>query len=80
MANPHTIQSPGGSPLRQAQFLFHPVKRWTSEHLQAAKLEIVKNAVPINILGAEYLPLDGDEGMVTLFSPGFALTRTACRF
>lgn len=70
MANAPTIQSPGGSPLQQARFLFQPVKRWTSEHLQAAKLETLKNAAPINIISPEYLPLDGDEGMATVFSPG----------
>lgn len=69
MTNPHNIQSLGGSSL-QAQFLFQPVKCWTSEHLQAAKLEIVKNAAPVNILTPEYLPLDGDEGMAALFSRG----------
>lgn len=69
MADAPTNQSPSGSPLQTARFLIQPVKRWTSEHLQAVKLEILKNAVPTNILSPEYLPLDGDEGMATVLPP-----------
>lgn len=38
-------------------------RKWTHKHLEAARVKISENVTMEDLLGQEYIPLDGDPGM-----------------
>ena len=55
---------PSDSRPSMPSFLFQPPRRWTSEHFQMLKLSQQQSHHPAEeIVGALYLPSDGDEGV-----------------
>lgn len=43
-------------------------RRWTTAHLKLAKVQPTAAASPAQMLGAEYIPADGDSGTLNAFS------------
>ena len=53
---------PTASP--NASILLQKAKRWTSQHLDVARVKAMDSLSTEEIFGAEYVPADGDPGML----------------
>lgn len=42
--------------------LLHPPKKWTAKHLEVARVQVVHDVPPSEIVEDKFIPKDGDEG------------------
>lgn len=62
----HSSSDPSDDPhtaLPNASILLQKAKRWTSQHLDVARVKTVDSLSAEEIFGTEYVPADGDTGM-----------------